>query len=228
MNPQQALLDHLYQHEIFYVDEIDRLQRQPQSVSIIAEKSIFTGGWLYLHADQSSGDWNLARLLGCPEAALAGLDRLPAEETRLLVPPEAAGLFKHLHQEPDLIFFCSRENGSEPDIKPLAAEFSLKTNFEHDLPAIYLCRSDEVCGYVRPIRQTRHFVEVYIELKPACRGKGLARPLLTKAAAEIHKLQKNLYYAVSADNKASLQTARSTGLEQTFSLCRFVKPLPAY
>ncbi len=224
MNPQRALHAHLYQHEILYVDEIDRLQRHPESVSIIAEKSIFTGGWLYLHADQSSGDWNLARLLGCPEAALAGLDRLPAEETRLLVPPEAAGLFKHLHQEPDLIFFCSRENGSEPDIKPLAAEFSLKTNFEHDLPAIYLCRSDEVCGYVRPIRQTRHFVEIYIELKPACRGKGLAKPLLRRAATEIHKLQKNLYYAVSADNKASLQTARSTGLEQTFSLCRFVKP----
>ena len=59
MNPQQALLDHLYQHEILYVDEIDRLQRQSESVSIIAEKSIFTGGWIYLHADQSSGDWNL-------------------------------------------------------------------------------------------------------------------------------------------------------------------------
>ena len=224
MNPQQVLLDHLYQHEILYVDEIDRLQRQPESVAIIAEKNIFTGGWIYLHADQSSGDWNLARLLGCPEAALAGLDRLPAEETRLLVPPEAAGFFKHLHQEPDLIFFCSRENVSEPGIKPLAAEFSLKTNFEQNLPAIYLCRSDEVCGYVRPIRRTRHFVEIYIELKPACRGKGLAKPLLAKAAAEIHKLQKKLYYAVSADNAASLQTARSTGLQQIFSLCRFLRP----
>jgi len=224
MNPQQALLDHLYQHEIFYVDEIDRLQRQPESVSIIAEKSIFTGGWIYLHADQSSGDWNLARLLGCPEAALAGLDRLPAEETRLLVPPEAAGLFRRLHQEPDLIFFCSREDDFECETKPLAAEFSLKTNIENGLPAIYLCRSDEVCGYVRPIRQTRHFVEAYIELKPACRGKGLAKPLLAKATAEIHKLQKKLYYAVSADNAASLQTAHSTGLQQIFSLCRLLRP----
>lgn len=224
MNPQQALLDHLYQHEIFYVDEIDRLQRQPQSVSIIAEKSIFTGGWIYLHADQSSGDWNLARLLGCPEAALAGLDRLPAEETRLLVPPEAAGLFRRLHQEPDLIFFCSRENHTDNEIELHAAEFSLKTSYEQNLPAIYLCRSDEFCGYVRPIRQTRHFVEVYIELKPACRGKGLAKPLLAKATAEIHKLQKKLYYAVSADNAASLQTAHSTGLQQIFSLCRLLRP----
>lgn len=224
MNPQQALLDHLYQNEILYVDEIDRLQLQPESVSIITEKSIFTGGWIYLRADQSSGDWNLARLTGCPEVALASLDRLPTEETRLLVPPEAASLVKHLHQEPDLIFFCSRENHADKEIELHATEFSLKTNFEQNLPAIYLCRSDEVCGYVRPIRQTRHFVEVYIELKPACRGNGLAKPLLAKAAAEINKLQKKLYYAVSADNAASLQTARSTGLQQIFSLCRFLRP----
>ncbi|HMM61624.1 MAG TPA: hypothetical protein PKC25_16005, partial [Candidatus Rifleibacterium sp.] len=85
-------------------------------------------------------------------------------------------------------------------------------------------RSENFGASVIPLPQGRHFVKFYIELNPACRGKGLARPLLTKAAAEIHKLQKNLYYAVSADNKASLQTARSTGLEQTFSLCRFVKP----
>lgn len=221
MNPQQALLDHLYQHEVLYVDEIDRLQRQPESVSIIAEKSIFTGGWIYLHAESGSGDWNLARLVGCPEAALASLNMLPDEETRLLVPPEAAGLFKHLHQEPDLIFFCSREDDFEREIKPLAAEFSLKTNFENGLPAIYLCRSDEVCGYVRPIRQTRHFVEVYIELKPAYRGHGLASPLLACAVEELHRLEKKLYYAVSADNLPSLKTALGTGLVNIFSLLRF-------
>ncbi len=225
MTWQKALLHYLYAHELFFIDEIDRLQTRPDLVTGFPADSFADGGWLFMAAEQASSDWNLARLMGDPQLALAAVDLLPAAETSLLVPEEAADLFAGRYKrQPDLIFFASAL--SLPDNLDQGAKlppyFTVEARTVEGYTSFYLLADNQVQGYVKTIRSSKNFAEVYIELKPPIRGQGLAPKLLRHAMAQVHRCQQRLFYAVAANNAPSLATARRAGLKQVFSLCRFI------
>lgn len=109
--------------------------------------------------------------------------------------------------------------------------FSVKISYSHKTIgnllqpdfAIYLLADDQVQGYVKTIRATRNFVEVYIEIKPALRGRGLATRLLELAVMTAHQQGRELIYVVDEQNKASVATVISAGLTRTISLSRFLR-----
>ncbi len=240
MTLQTRLLDYLYRHEHLYVDEIDRLERQPSQVHVFPADAWQTGGWLFMAADPASGDWNLARLLGDPSIAAEHLALLPDLETSLLVAAEQAALFAaRLTRQPDMLTFVSADSPDSLDSasEKLPVGFSLaikmpgrlheelrQGNEESVSPAVFLLHEDQVQGYVKIVRQSRNYAEIYIELKPACRGRGFAPILLRQAIAEIHRRGCRLSYVVAADNAPSLATARCAGLLHSFSIARFIRP----
>ncbi len=235
-----SLADYLYQHEQLYVDEIDRLERQPSQVSIFPAEAWQTGGWLFMAAEPASGDWNLARLVGDPAGAAKHIGLLPDVETSLLVPAEHASLFDgSLTRQPDMLTFISSNSfhSSDSNLFKLPDGFTLAIKMPGQpgseclqgttgavSSTVFLLNEGKVQGYVKIIRQSRNFAEVYIELKPTCRGRGLAPVLLRKASEEIHQRGYRLIYVVASDNAPSLATARRAGLQHSFSLARFLRP----
>ncbi|MDD3149081.1 MAG: GNAT family N-acetyltransferase, partial [Candidatus Riflebacteria bacterium] len=100
--------------------------------------------------------------------------------------------------------------------------FTVEARTVEGYTSFYLLADHQVQGYVKTIRSSKNFAEVYIELKPPIRGQGLAPKLLRHAMLQVHRQRQRLFYAVAADNAPSMATARRAGLRQAFSLCRFI------
>ena len=240
MSVSKEIIDFFRQNELLFVDEIDRLRRQPSLVSACPGNLLQNGGWLFMAAEPGSGDWNLARLLGDPDCAIEALGLLPDVESQLLVPEPVAELFsRKLLPQPALLNFVDAEvdDYAGLDNNCLPAGFALEIRFAGPVAAgaavddtsvdelsVFLLADEQVQGYVKTIRHSQNFSEVYIELKPAMRGRGLAPELLRQAVLALRRRHRRLFYSVSADNAPSLATARRTGLQPAFSLARFLKP----
>ncbi|HNX76512.1 MAG TPA: GNAT family N-acetyltransferase [Candidatus Rifleibacterium sp.] len=240
MSVNHEITDFFRQNELLFVDEIDRLRRQPSLVSVCPGNALQNGGWLFMAAESASGDWNLARLLGDPHGAIEALGRLPDVESQLLVPEPVARLFaRQLLPQPALLNFVDAEvndyavsNGNSLPTgfnieirfaRPLAASAAVDATLADQL-SVFLLADGQVQGYVKTIRHSQNFSEVYIELKPAVRGRGLAPELLRQAVLALRSRHRRLFYSVSADNAPSLATARRVGLQPAFKLARFLKP----
>lgn len=225
MRKLSGLLEFMYTDENRYVDEIDRLQTDAHSVRLLPENACEKGGWIYLPAVTGSGDWNLARLVGSAAEALACEKLLPHEEMTLLVPDEAAGLFAgKFRQQPALHYYladCADCLSPRADLK-LPEGFDIE---ERPGDGLYMFFDGQMQGYVKIIRNTRNFSEVYIELRPAIRGRNLAPAILARASAMLKKQQKIMTYVVADDNAPSLATAKRAGLHHIFSLHRFLRDI---
>lgn len=223
---KQDLLAYLLQREKFFVEEIDRLCFKPDSVQIFADEKF--NGWLYLPGESQSADWNLARLIGRPQEAGVWLDQLPSHELQLLVPETALDFFPQFQQSSSLFWFESSII-SVPKAQNMSG-FEFKTRqkpnecklFNGSFIEIYLLRQQEIVGLVKTIKETPRCTEVYIEVAPAWREKGLGSWLLGQMLAATAKLGKCLTYAVADDNPASLALARKMGLRQFNRLLRLV------
>lgn len=221
----------LLENERCYVDEIHRLNADP-SVQLFPEDAVEAGGgWLYLPAEPGSGDWNIARMLGQGSAAAKALPQLPSAETNLLVPQKFSALFADscARQSP-LIFFegCAAPGRSRQvaasDLSGIWHELKLqrRTGGADGDFALYLLAEGQIQGYIKSIHLTPQHVEVYIEVQPAMRQRGLGEYLLHLALIEASQTSRSLVYAVDADNAASLALARKVGLQQFLQLDRFL------
>lgn len=231
MNRFADLLRMLLENERCYVDEIHRLNTDP-SVQLFPENAVEAGGgWLLLPAEPGSGDWNIARMLGQGSAAASALPLLPSVETNLLVPQKCSALFadNYARQSP-LIFFegCaapgkSRQSASTDLSGPLH-ELKLQRRSDGATGdfALYLLAVGQIQGYIKSIHLTPHHAEVYIEVQPAMRQRGLGEYLLHLALIEAAQTGRSLVYTVDADNAASLALARKVGLQQFLQLDRFL------
>lgn len=255
MNTWPEMLEYCYGHENLFVDEIDRIQTSPEQLRLFPANALqHGGGWLFMAGELGSGDWNLARLIGDAKIAAMQLDLLPQLETHLLVPGEAASLFVgQFKQLGSLVYFsdtcelniqetlsaaegkdvcCAKtvatlidnlkSNGFAVKFKDSTGAFADKQN--EDL-TIYLLDNGRVQGYIKTIRTTGNCLEVYIEVIPSLRQRGLGRTLLSLAVARAGVLGKSIIYAVDEENTASMATARSAGLQEILRLSRFLKPV---
>lgn len=231
MNRFADLLRMLLENERCYVDEIHRLNTDP-SVQLFPENAAEAGGgWLLLPAEPGSGDWNIARMLGQGNEAVKSLALLPKAETNLLVPQKCSALFaaNYSRQSP-LLFFegCvapgQGRQSAATDLSGPWHELKLQRRAgasEGDF-ALYLLEEGQIQGYIKSIHLTPHHVEVYIEVQPAMRQRGLGEYLLHLALIEAAQTGRSLVYTVDADNAASLALARKVGLQQFLQLNRFL------
>ncbi|MBU1105662.1 MAG: GNAT family N-acetyltransferase [Candidatus Riflebacteria bacterium] len=224
----------LLESEHYYVDEIHRLNTDSAVQLFPDDASALSGGWLYLPAEPGSGDWNIARMLGQGSEALTTLTLLPETETNLLVPSEFSHLFvDRFKQQSSLIYFEGVHTATDAvdGEAAVSADVLSKSGLtlqrragdEAGSFALYLLAEDQIQGYVKSIRLTPNFAEVYIEVQPGMRQRGLGNHLLSLALLEAAKSGRNLIYTVDADNQASLALTRKVGLQQFLQLDRFLK-----
>ena len=221
----------LLENERCFVDEIHRLDTDP-AVKLFPVNAVESGGgWLYLPAEPGSGDWNIARLLGHGSTALAALPLLPQAETNLLVPQKFSALFADgFVRQTSLLFFAGRATPGQPwhdssaDLSGPLHELKLQRHSDGtdgDF-ALYLLADSQIQGYIKSIRLTPNFAEVYIEVQPAMRQRGLGEHLLHLALLEAAQTHRSLVYTVDVENHASLALAKKVGLQQFLQLDRFL------
>jgi L-amino acid N-acyltransferase YncA len=219
----------LLENERCYVDEIHRLDHDPK-VMLLPENAIEQGGgWLYLPAEPGSGDWHIARMLGQGSVAVTALTLLPEAETHLLVPEKFADLFADGHAaQSSLIYFEGRaapaaeRQPAKVDLTSLHPGLQMQSRRAGADFAFYLLLEGQIQGYIKVIHLTPNHVEVYIEVQPAMRQRGLGEYLLRAALQEAANTGRSLVYTVDAENTASLSLARKAGLQQFMQLARFL------
>ncbi len=256
MSAWSELLSYCYLQENLFVDEIDRIQTSPEQLRLFPENALQSGGgWLFMAGELGSGDWNLARQIGDAKTAADQTDLLPPLETHLLVSGDAAPLFvEKFKQLGSLVYFSNADELlSNKDLSGAAdrtavcreavdamiaqlqsADFTVKFRDStgnspaqpQDDVTIYLLANDRVQGYIKTIRNTRSCLEVYIEVIPSLRRRGLGKALLRLALSKAGISGKAIVYAVDEENVASMATARSAGLHEILRLSRFLKPAP--
>jgi len=227
----KKLIAHLRSQQMLFVEELHRLCFQPESVQAFLDSADEPSGWLYLEGEVNSADWNLARLLGRPEVGAQLLDRLPAHELQLLLPPDVASYFPQWQPCGEIIWLVGPEIEELPPLKPLESRFKLHKLVHPKVSAffnfsgleLFLLEQGRVVGLVKSIRETPDFTEVYIEVAPDRRQMGLGSFLLTAFMQQAIKVGKRLTYAVDAANAASCQLARRAGLVEFNRCLRLVK-----
>lgn len=236
MNLDADLQEFLYRHEKYFVDELHRLQTAPELLTLFfRDDPGFEGGWLFMQAEPDSGDWNIARMLGNPEIALACLHLLPDVESYLLIPEGAEHHFANdYRQASSLLWFLNDAQHHDSfalthEAAAMGFDLNIKMDQSDDSAtdsgfAIYLLRQQKVQGYIKTIHSTKNFVEVYIEVKPSLRNRGLGTMLLQQACSLAFSLKRQLIYAVDAENKASIKIALKSGLKQFTRCSRFIRP----
>ncbi|GAB4279773.1 MAG: hypothetical protein Kow0029_23820 [Candidatus Rifleibacteriota bacterium] len=226
-------MTYLLKNEHEYVEEIHRILFETDSVKIFPEvvngKSF--NGWIYMAGEQGSADWNLARLIGAPEIAKNYVNLLPDKELQLLVRNTDVAFFQDFEQAGIIRWFyrSGKVFPKKEEIDNFGLEMVVRSKpqragicLSHNLEC-YLLKCSQVVGLVKTVRETVNFAEVYIEVSPELRGKGLGKRLLNKFEAELAARRKRLVYAVDAENEPSLGLAKSVGLANFANLVRLSK-----
>lgn len=228
------ILDRLYSEENKYIEEIDRLEKQPNQVSFVEGKE--NSGWLCLKTDHESFDWNMARLIGDFHNAKAGINSIPFKEYVLLVPEEQKVEFEtNCKTFGKLLYYeykaVSYEDESEGDnYRQLASEFGLgkesirtRASFINSrIDDIYLVLQNNISGYCRLVKSTWHYGEVAIDIKAELRGQGLGTALLALMVKQFRNKRIRLSYVVEDDNLASIAIAEKNSLKKVFALDRYL------
>ena len=228
----EKLLEYLLGQEVFFVEEIDRLYFDQQSIKPVLDDEL--NGWLYLPGEPGSADWNLARMLGSAERANPLLEKIPRGELQLLVAETAVSCFPEWVKTGLISWYVSDGDSLSEVFEKKLDELDLTWQFRVR-PAvskaistvgkeIFLLDSrSRIAGLVKTIRETPNFVEVYIEVAPEYRERGLGRTLLAKMIAESRLKGKSITYAVDQNNHASLALAKSVNLRPFNQLFRLIE-----
>lgn len=203
------ILDYFYSNEVCYVDEIDR----------ISESTLFwseNGGWYYMPAQKDSADWNIARMVGCPCSAKKNINRVKAENSIFLVPENQYSYFSEYPRKGCLLYFFSDKHNKKKHEK-VRSPYTIEAKQNQ----LFLIYNGTIVGYVKPIRESDNFVEVYIEIMPSHRGKGLGAALLNAAADYFVQHNKGMVYIVEDTNQASVSTVKRAGFMHAETIFTF-------
>ena len=235
----RSLLAKLLQREKYFIEEIDRLLFAPEKISLFPQhlKSASDASWIYMQGDADSADWNLARCLKEPEIAQKYFNLLPTNETQLLVEKKFEHEFDKYSKKGEIYWFESTPNietalskrkknlskqnwfkNSELRVRSntVTTEICKKLNLE-----MFLFNNDSLLGFIKTIRETPDFAEVYIEVRPDVQEKGLGTYLLLEMINLVQNNDKILVYSVESDNLASIRIAQKADLSKFNVLTRF-------
>lgn len=219
------LLQYFYENELFYVDEIDRIKEG----KYYGDEA---GGWFFLLGNKGSGDWDMARLIGELEDGAKYFSQVPKENTVFMVSRRGArtdteprsghenrqnNLFDLSEYPKKAVIRCYASKArSLCDFSDFFKGNSLEKgySFTHSKNYTWLCYKGVGIGYVMPIRQSKNAVEVYIEIAPEHRGKGLSLALLKTAVKHLSSHNKRIVYLVFEDNLPSIKLVQRAGFEQ--------------
>lgn len=225
---KDAILKKLLNDEIAFVEEISRLCLQPETLKILVDREM--NGWLYMPGESGSADWNLARAIGEINRAALLIDTLPPDELQLLVGETGLKCFEGWQTQGSIHWFAAPVNekaavpacppGFDARIRQVRRQCR---EFQAFFPEVYLFADRQMVGFIKTIRETHNCFEVYIEVLPAYRGRGLGRFLLLKMLEESGKISRRLTYAVANDNHASLALAKRAGLQKFNELFRITR-----
>ncbi|MFZ5951228.1 MAG: GNAT family N-acetyltransferase [Candidatus Rifleibacteriota bacterium] len=224
------LFETLMKQEILYVEEIDRLNACPESLTFFGDEEL--NGWLYLAGEPGSADWNLARMIGEQPRAFPFIGQLKRKDLHLLVTRENLEDFPQWIHAGSILWFASGSDVSPVTIPTQieGCEFRQRFNgragrhFPTVGPEIYAFSSGQIVGLVKTVRETIKFVEVYIEVEVSRRGQGLGLALLRQMIELVNQSNKTLTYALNDDNQASLALAKRAGLQPFNRLFRLLPP----
>jgi L-amino acid N-acyltransferase YncA len=235
----QSLLKKLLQQQKYFVEEIDRMLCAPEKIKLFPKNLKNTGeaSWIYMAGDSDSADWNLARCINDPEIAQEYLHLLPKNETQLLINKTDEPNFVKQIKRGEIFWFESSRNlesvlhnyknklknqnwFNNSEIRPRKNVVSIKKCKRLNLE-LYLFNKNTMLGFIKTIRETPDFVEVYIEIRPDFQGKGAGTFLLLQMINLVQNNDKNLVYSVEADNLASIRIAQKANLSRFNTLSRF-------
>ncbi|MEW6710467.1 MAG: GNAT family N-acetyltransferase [Candidatus Riflebacteria bacterium] len=224
------LYEALINQEILYVEEIDRLNSCPESLTFFGDEKL--NGWLYLAGEPGSADWNLARMIGEPLRALSFIGQLNPKDLHLLVAELNLHDFQEWINAGSILWFASENDALAAKMPTQVEGYEFRQRFNSRAgqyfpivgPEIYAFSSGQIYGLVKTVRETQKFIEVYIEVEVSRRGQGLGFVLLQRMIEMVHKLDKTLTYALNDDNQASLALAKRAGLQPFNRLFRLLPP----
>ena len=228
------LLELLYNNENRYIDEIDRLEKNPEEVSFIEASN--SCGWVCLQASDNSFDWNIARLVGDWQIAKSVIGNIPFKEYVLLV-DEGVDLsdYSDYKAEGSILYF---ENvvSADADYDEIEANSYLNCS-EVGLPKqsirakasalnsriddLYLVMKNGICGYIKVIKSTWHFAEVAIEINAEYRGQGFGTALMELMLRKFNLKGLKMSYVVEKDNTPSVKLAENF-LSRRFVLNKYL------
>ena len=228
------LLELLYNSENRYIDEIDRLEKNPDEVSFVDAGD--GSGFVCLEASDGSFDWNIARHVGDWQTAKDFIGSIPFKDFVLLV-DEGVDLSRYpdFKSEGSLIYFenfasanfdydeeeaksylnCSEIGLPKNSIKTKASALNSR------IDDLYLVMKNGICGYIKVIKSCWHYAEVAIEINAEYRGQGFGGALLGMMVQQFASKGLKMSYVVEESNVPSVKIAEKY-LRQAFILDKYV------
>ncbi len=228
------LLELLYDSENRYIDEIDRLEKNPDEVSFIDAGD--GNGFVCLEASENSFDWNIARLVGDWKIAKGIVGNIPFKDYVLLV-DENSDLTDNQNFKPNgsLLYFensISSEpvydesdykrylNGSEMGL-PKDSIRAKASALNSRIDDLYLVMKNRICGYIKVIKSSWHYAEVAIEINAEYRGQGFGTVLMDLMLRQFNIKGLKMSYVVEEDNIPSVKLAENF-LSRRFILNKYI------
>ena len=232
---ENKLLNWLMEREKYFNEEVHNIISGQKKIDFFGEfKDDNPVGWLFTYAEKGSGDWNLARRIGGVEEASKFFNFLPRIEKHVLTPVPLTDRFSHRHNNSDLLYWFEAPQEDKDIVYNVILQskvrFILKTRrpkkqfgkFQFDYFSAYLVESEKVVGVAKTIHETEHTCEIYIEISPRFRGRGLALRLLDTINKDCIKRNKKLIYVVEASNLSSLRITEKFGMRKYQTMKRIV------
>lgn len=225
------ILELLYNQENRFVEEIDRIEKNPDEFSFIEADS--ESGLICLHAQENSFDWNIVRQIGNWQSVNKIIGLVPFPESVLLTNEEITiDNLACCTANGSLIYFENNNfnNSFESDYNDnFSLEISLPKNlikrkaspFNSRIDDLYLVMNNSVCGYCIIIKNSWHYSEIAIEINPEYRNQGFGTALLGLMVEQFNNLNMKLCYVVENDNIASLKIAEKY-LYKAFCLNKYI------
>lgn len=229
------LLSWLCEREKYFNEEIHSILTGVKKVEFFGQ--FYQGepvGWLYSYADKDSNDWNLARQVGSISEAGKFLKFLPNIETYLLYPMPLGERSSSKQDQKGMIYWFEaaevKKGVAYNSILQSKVRFLIKTKrskkvfgkYQFDYFSAYLMEDEKIIGFVKTIHETMNTCEVYLEISPRFRGRGLGLRLLETVSDECLKRHKKLIYTVASDNVASIRIAEKFGMRKYQTLKQIV------
>ena len=228
------LLELLYNSENRYIDEIDRLEKNPDEVCFVDAGD--GSGFVCLEASENSFDWNIARLVGDWQIAKTVVGNIPFKDYVLLaddgseladyqnIKPKGSLLYfensvssEPVYDESDYKSYlnCSEMGLPKDSIRAKASALNSR------IDDLYFVMKNRICGYIKVIKSTWHYAEVAIEINAEYRGQGFGTVLMELMVRQFAQKGLKMSYVVENSNVPSVKIAEKY-LRQAFILDKYV------